>query len=86
MLQSLISRATPATILAILFPAFPHYAQIRKILNTLANTFEIAQRIGPIKFALSFYRATLCFGVDQLRQYKGVITEALQSFIQAESD
>lgn len=53
--------------------------------HRLLKALELAKRIGPIKFALSFYRLTLCSGMGQLVQYKGVIKEALQSFIQAES-
>jgi len=52
--------------------------------NKILPAFELAKRIGPVKFAMSFYRVTLCSGMDALKQYKGTIAKALQTFLEAE--
>lgn len=52
--------------------------------ENVLKAFELAKRLWPIKFALSFYRITLCAGMSTLVQYKGTIAQALQTFVQAE--
>jgi len=52
----------------------------------LLEAFNLSRRLGPIKYAICFYRVTLCDGMDALEQYKGTVAKALQTFIQSEGD
>ncbi len=49
--------------------------------SRLLEAFELAKKLAPIKFSLSFYRVSQCPGIDGLGEYKGAITEALQQFL-----
>lgn len=51
-------------------------------IDRLLEVYELAEKIGTIKFAASFYRITTCAGMDSLNQYKSTIAQALRSFIQ----
>lgn len=45
------------------------------------QAFELAKLIHPIKFVASFYRVSLCPGMSDFGEYKGVVTQALVDFI-----
>ncbi|MCX7123713.1 MAG: aminoglycoside phosphotransferase family protein [Gammaproteobacteria bacterium] len=54
--------------------AWLEYASKDKIMEC----FELAQHLGAIKFAISFYRVALCPGMENLAQYQGTIAAALR--------
>lgn len=51
----------------------------------LLEVYKLSKVIHPIKFAISFYRITLCVETEadnvELSEYKGTITQALRVFI-----
>ncbi|MCS5709159.1 aminoglycoside phosphotransferase family protein [Candidatus Berkiella cookevillensis] len=51
----------------------------------LLEVYDLSKVIHPIKFAISFYRITLCAQTDEdnikVSEYKGTITEALRLFM-----
>jgi hypothetical protein len=47
----------------------------------LSKAFELAKRIRPIVFAMSFSRINACKGIDHYPQYRGYIADALRAFM-----
>lgn len=43
--------------------------------------FELAEKLNPVKFALSFYRVAQCPGMKGLGDYEGTIAQALTQFV-----
>ncbi len=52
--------------------------------NRLLKALQIAERLSNIKFAISFYRVTLCCEANEREAWKGFISEALTEFLRAE--
>lgn len=47
----------------------------------LSMVFELAKRIRPVVFAMSFSRINACSGIEKYPQYRGYIAEALRIFM-----
>lgn len=47
----------------------------------LFTAFELAKRIRPLVFAMSFSRINACKGIENYPQYRGYIAEALRTFM-----
>lgn len=72
-------------------PESPHYLAMKEAYlsqwlddETPDRLLEVFNRIwllSPIKFVLSFYRVTLCPGMNTLQQYKGTIADNLREFM-----
>ena len=50
-------------------------------LPDLHAAFQLAKRIRPVVFAMSFSRINACKGIENYPQYRGYIAEALQIFM-----
>ena len=53
--------------------------------SRLLEAFELAEKLNPIKFSLSFYRVAQCPGMEGLGEYKGTIAQALEQFLNNET-
>lgn len=49
--------------------------------EAVLKAVQLAWRLSPIKFVLSFFRVVLCPGMDDFGDYKGTIATALRSFL-----
>lgn len=47
----------------------------------LLQAFDLVKLINPIKYVVSFYRISLCPGMENFGEYRGVISESLVNFI-----
>lgn len=47
----------------------------------LPTVYELAKRIRPLVFAMSFTRINACKGIENYPQYRGYIAEALRAFM-----
>ena len=72
----------------------PHYLAIRdnylnhwvkfEPKNRLMKALQIAERLSNVKFAINFYRVTLCCEASERGSWKGFISGALTEFLRAE--
>lgn len=47
----------------------------------LLEALELAEKLNPIKFSLSFYRISQCPGMESMGEYRGKIAQALREFL-----
>lgn len=51
--------------------------------RNIFKVYDIVEKIGSLRFVLSFYRVTQCPGMKDLDKYKGTIASGLRNYLQA---